>query len=148
MEVQQGSNRVRPAPAPLSLLCETLTDRLVARRSLLPDGLKTKKWEDRMEKTKKEQAIKKLQAELKDEKLAEIQRCARARFCLPVRATPASPPISVLGHPADVVCVSCRRKEITMERKKAAEERRRLEEEKAKVRIEACALLRGRGMLI
>ena len=75
MEVQQGSNRVRPAPAPLSLLCETLTDRLVTRRSLLPDGLKTKKWEDRMEKTKKEQAIKKLQAELKDEKLSEIQRC-------------------------------------------------------------------------
>ena len=31
-----------------------------------------------MEKVKKEQAIKKLQAELKDEKLAEIQRCARA----------------------------------------------------------------------
>ena len=28
-----------------------------------------------MEKTKKEQAIKKLQAELKDEKLSEIQRC-------------------------------------------------------------------------
>ncbi|RPD64883.1 hypothetical protein L227DRAFT_560644 [Lentinus tigrinus ALCF2SS1-6] len=44
-------------------------------RSLLPDGLKTKKWEDRMEKTKKEQAIKKLQAELKDEKFSEIQRC-------------------------------------------------------------------------
>ena len=41
-----------------------------------------------------------------------------------------------------------RRKEVTMERKKAAEERRRLEEEKAKVRIEAFALLRGRGMLI
>ena len=78
MEVQQGSNRVRPAPALLSQLqlCQTLTDRLVTRRSLLPDGLKTKKWEDRMEKTKKEQAIKKLQAELKDEKLSEIQRCA------------------------------------------------------------------------
>ena len=48
------------------------------RRSHLPEGVKTKKWEDRMEKVKKEQAIKKLQAELKDEKLAEIQRCARA----------------------------------------------------------------------
>ena len=32
--------------------------------------------QEEMEKTKKEQAIKKLQAELKDEKLAEIQRCA------------------------------------------------------------------------
>ncbi|TBU63632.1 Cgr1 family-domain-containing protein [Dichomitus squalens] len=43
-------------------------------RSHLPDGVKTKKWEDRMEKVKKAQAIKKLQEELKDEKLAEIQR--------------------------------------------------------------------------
>ncbi|TFK87994.1 hypothetical protein K466DRAFT_585907 [Polyporus arcularius HHB13444] len=43
-------------------------------RSLLPEGLKTKKWEDRMEKTKKAQAIKKLEAELKEEKLAEAQR--------------------------------------------------------------------------
>ena len=101
-----------------------------------------------MEKVKKEQAIKKLQAELKDEKLAEIQRCARAVLPSRLPPPPASPPISVLGHPADVVCVSCRRKEITMERKKAAEERRRLEEEKAKVRIEAFALLSGRGMLI
>ncbi|KAJ2919275.1 hypothetical protein MD484_g1137, partial [Candolleomyces efflorescens] len=43
-------------------------------RSQLPEGLKTKRWEDRMEKTKKQQAIKKLQAELKDEKQAEFQR--------------------------------------------------------------------------
>ncbi|KAH9898088.1 Cgr1 family-domain-containing protein [Cubamyces lactineus] len=43
-------------------------------RSHLPDGVKTKKWEDRMEKTKKEQAIKKLQAELKQEKQDEIKR--------------------------------------------------------------------------
>ncbi|OBZ78741.1 hypothetical protein A0H81_00873 [Grifola frondosa] len=43
-------------------------------RSYIPEGLKTKKWEDRMEKTKKEQAIKKLQAELRDEKQAEITR--------------------------------------------------------------------------
>ncbi|KAI0756695.1 hypothetical protein C8Q80DRAFT_1264717 [Daedaleopsis nitida] len=42
--------------------------------SLLPDALKTKKWEERMEKTKKAQAIKKLQVELKEEKQAEIQR--------------------------------------------------------------------------
>ena len=61
------------------------------RRSHLPEGVKTKKWEDRMEKVKKEQAIKKLQAELKDEKLAEIQRCAHARFCLPGRAPCFSP---------------------------------------------------------
>ncbi|KAJ3548327.1 hypothetical protein NMY22_g1308 [Coprinellus aureogranulatus] len=43
-------------------------------RSHLPRGVKTKSWEDRMEKTQKEQAIKKLQAELKEEKQAEIQR--------------------------------------------------------------------------
>ncbi|KAI0778494.1 hypothetical protein BD413DRAFT_465035 [Trametes elegans] len=43
-------------------------------RSHLPDGVKTTKWEARMEKTKKEQAIKKLQAELKQEKADEIKR--------------------------------------------------------------------------
>ncbi|EPQ60539.1 hypothetical protein GLOTRDRAFT_135211 [Gloeophyllum trabeum ATCC 11539] len=43
-------------------------------RSTLPDGVKTKKWEDRMEKAKREQAMKKLQAELKEEKQAEIAR--------------------------------------------------------------------------
>lgn len=56
------------------------------RRTHLPEGVKTKKWDDRMEKVKKEQAIKKLQAELKDEKLAEIQRCA------PFASAPPSPP--------------------------------------------------------
>lgn len=44
------------------------------RRSHLPEGVKTKGWQDRMEKTKKAQAIKKLQQELKDEKQAELQR--------------------------------------------------------------------------
>ncbi|KAI0639719.1 Cgr1 family-domain-containing protein [Trametes polyzona] len=43
-------------------------------RSHLPEGVKTKKWEERMEKTKKEQAIKKLQQELKQEKADEIKR--------------------------------------------------------------------------
>ncbi|KAI9060616.1 hypothetical protein FKP32DRAFT_1537157, partial [Trametes sanguinea] len=43
-------------------------------RSHLPEGVKTKKWEERMEKTKKEQAIKKLQQELKQEKEEEIKR--------------------------------------------------------------------------
>ncbi|KAI0673448.1 Cgr1 family-domain-containing protein [Trametes maxima] len=43
-------------------------------RSHLPTGVKTTKWEERMEKTKKEQAIKKLQAELKQEKADEIKR--------------------------------------------------------------------------
>ncbi|KAI0715293.1 hypothetical protein C8Q76DRAFT_730197 [Earliella scabrosa] len=50
------------------------TQKSATVRTHLPEGLKTKKWEDRMEKTKKEQAIKKLQVELKDEKRAEIQR--------------------------------------------------------------------------
>ncbi|KAF8525049.1 hypothetical protein BU17DRAFT_83965 [Hysterangium stoloniferum] len=44
------------------------------RRSHLPDGVKAKSWEDRMEKTKKEKAIKKLQLEMKEEKQAEITR--------------------------------------------------------------------------
>lgn len=107
------------------------------RRSHLPEGVKTKKWDDRMQKVKKEQAIKKLQAELKDEKLAEIQRCACfASILLPhpaiVSQTSQFP--SPLTSLAAVFLY--RRKEITLERKKAAEERRRLEEEKAKVRTE------------
>ncbi|RDB29411.1 rRNA-processing protein CGR1 [Hypsizygus marmoreus] len=43
-------------------------------RSQLPPGVKTKSWEDRMFKTQKALAIKKLQTELKEEKQAEIQR--------------------------------------------------------------------------
>ncbi|KAH9937165.1 uncharacterized protein B0H18DRAFT_189090 [Fomitopsis serialis] len=43
-------------------------------RTLLPDGLKSKSWEDRMQKTQKEKAIKKLQAELSEEKRAEKER--------------------------------------------------------------------------
>ena len=51
-----------------------IIDRSFASRSHMPEGVKTKSWEDRMEKTKKEMAIKKLQTELKDEKQAEITR--------------------------------------------------------------------------
>ena len=40
----------------------------------MPEGVKTKNWEDRMQKTERARAIKKLQAELKDEKQSEIQR--------------------------------------------------------------------------
>ena len=43
-------------------------------RSQLSRGVKTKSWQDRMEKTQKALAIKKLQNELKDEKHAERQR--------------------------------------------------------------------------
>jgi len=43
-------------------------------RTHAPDGVKAKSFEDRMEKTKKELAIKKLQAELKEEKQAELTR--------------------------------------------------------------------------
>ncbi|KAF4573048.1 rRNA-processing protein cgr1 [Pleurotus pulmonarius] len=43
-------------------------------RSHLPNGVKTKSWQDRMEQAKKAQAIKRLQQELKDEKQAEITR--------------------------------------------------------------------------
>ncbi|KAF7785059.1 hypothetical protein Agabi119p4_1224 [Agaricus bisporus var. burnettii] len=45
-----------------------------AVRSHLPEGVKTKQWEHRMEQTKRAQAIKKLQQDLKDEKQAEFQR--------------------------------------------------------------------------
>lgn len=44
------------------------------RRSYLQEGVKTKNWEDRMAKTQKALAIKKLQAELKEEKEAEAKR--------------------------------------------------------------------------
>ncbi|KAH8998911.1 hypothetical protein EDB86DRAFT_3075961 [Lactarius hatsudake] len=43
-------------------------------RSHLPPALKSKSFSDRMEKASKALAIKKLQAELKEEKEAEIQR--------------------------------------------------------------------------
>jgi rRNA-processing protein CGR1 len=40
----------------------------------MPDGVKAKNWEDRMQKTERARAIRKLQDELKDEKQSEIQR--------------------------------------------------------------------------
>ncbi|KAJ7654962.1 hypothetical protein DFH06DRAFT_1329330 [Mycena polygramma] len=43
-------------------------------RSHLQDGVKTKSWEDRVNQTKKAQAIKKLELELKDEKQADVAR--------------------------------------------------------------------------
>lgn len=86
MEVLQVCDRVSPPTLPATTprgvtTALPLTSR-TRSRSHLPDGLKTKKWEDRMEKTKKAQAIKKLQTELKDEKLAEIQRCVNSRMPL------------------------------------------------------------------
>lgn len=60
----------------LSLVCDRLCDRRIyyPRRTHAPDGVKAKSFDDRMEKTKKELAIKKLQAELKEEKQAELTR--------------------------------------------------------------------------
>jgi rRNA-processing protein CGR1 len=46
----------------------------ISRRSHLSQGVKTTNWQDRMEKAKKAQAVKKLEQELKDEKQAELQR--------------------------------------------------------------------------
>ncbi|PSR75905.1 hypothetical protein PHLCEN_2v8819 [Hermanssonia centrifuga] len=43
-------------------------------RSHIPDGVKTKSWSERMEKTQKEKAVKKLQIELKEERQAEFTR--------------------------------------------------------------------------
>jgi Cgr1 family len=47
---------------------------LLCSRSYLPDGVKTRSWEDRMQKTTKDKAIKKLQTELREEKQADIKR--------------------------------------------------------------------------
>ncbi|KAG6851222.1 hypothetical protein H0H93_015232 [Arthromyces matolae] len=44
------------------------------RRSQLPQGVKSKSWDHRMQKTQKALAVKKLETELKEEKQAEIQR--------------------------------------------------------------------------
>lgn len=65
-----------------SLLSIITSNYVVESRSTLPDGVRTKKWEDRMEKTKKEKAIKLLQAELSEEKKAEITRYVRSFIVL------------------------------------------------------------------
>ena len=67
-----------------------------------------------MEKEKKEDAIKKLEQELKEEKKAEITRCVCFQWVGSLLTLP-------------------RRKGITAERKKAALERQQFEEMKAKV---------------
>ncbi|KAJ2932749.1 hypothetical protein H1R20_g4330, partial [Candolleomyces eurysporus] len=101
-------------------------------RSQLPEGVKTKRWEDRMEKTKKQQAIKKLQTELKDEKQADFQRHVSQLHCCFL----------------DLIRLSLhvtRRRQITLERKKAAEEKRRIEEAKATMGARKAARLRKRA---
>jgi rRNA-processing protein CGR1 len=72
-----------------------------------------------MQKTQKALAIKKLQAELKDEKEAEYQRCEL---------------FSSVAHHIAHYPSPCSRRAITLERKQHAEEKRRLEEAKAQVR--------------
>lgn len=47
---------------------------IVRSRSRLPDGVKTKSWAARMEQTKRSLAIKRVEKELKDEKVAEVTR--------------------------------------------------------------------------
>ena len=59
-----------------------------AVRSHLPEGVKTKSWEDRMKKNQKALAIKKLETELKEEKQAELQRCAPSQPLCVVANTP------------------------------------------------------------
>ena len=54
-------------------LCLSPLDLRVSRSHMQP-ALKPTSFDDRMEKTTKAQAIKKLQVELKEEKQAEIQR--------------------------------------------------------------------------
>ncbi|KAJ3816076.1 hypothetical protein F5876DRAFT_71557 [Lentinula aff. lateritia] len=50
------------------------TARSATVRSRLSDGVKTKSWAARMEQTKRSLAIKKVEKELKDEKVAEVTR--------------------------------------------------------------------------
>ncbi|KAJ3790854.1 hypothetical protein GGU11DRAFT_4268 [Lentinula aff. detonsa] len=50
------------------------TSKSATVRSHLPNGVKTKSWAARMEQTKRSLAIKKLETEMKDEKLAEATR--------------------------------------------------------------------------
>ncbi|KAI5123558.1 hypothetical protein M0805_003377 [Coniferiporia weirii] len=50
------------------------TQKSASRRSHLPDGVKTKSWDDRMKEKKKKDAMKKLETELKEEKQAELKR--------------------------------------------------------------------------
>ncbi|KAJ7076573.1 hypothetical protein B0H15DRAFT_790404 [Mycena belliarum] len=50
------------------------TDKTATRRSYLQDGVKTKSWEDRVAQTQKAQAIKKVEAELRADKQADITR--------------------------------------------------------------------------
>ena len=88
-------------------------------RSHLQAGVKTKNWEDRMKKTQKALSIKKLQAELREEKQAELKRLVTTYSLSACFLTFSS----------------SRRREVTAERKKAAEEKRRLEEAKAQVRF-------------
>ncbi|OJT04535.1 hypothetical protein TRAPUB_4805 [Trametes pubescens] len=61
-------------------------------RSHLPEGVKTKKWEERMEKTRKEQAIKKLQSELKQEKVDDLKRYAPSPSLCSTQSDVPAPP--------------------------------------------------------
>lgn len=58
---------------PSLYVCLSLPDLHVSRSHMQP-ALKSKSFDDRMEKATKAQAIKKLQVELKEEKQAETQR--------------------------------------------------------------------------
>jgi hypothetical protein len=66
----------KPQPCMLSYSRHSCSLIVRLSRSHLPEGVRTKSWEDRMQKTQKALAIKKLQTELKEEKQAELQRFA------------------------------------------------------------------------
>ena len=114
MERTKKTNCVIAISSPIPLLTPCPS------RSHLQAGVKTKIWDDRMKKTQKALSIKKLQAELREEKQAELKRLV---ITSPFRYAPVF-----------LIFSSSRRREVTAERKKAAEEKRRLEEAKAQVR--------------
>ena len=72
METPENSRSVR-ADKRIVLMVILLTSPC-DRRSQHFQGARRNAWDQRMDKTKKEQAVKKLEAQLKDEKHAEITR--------------------------------------------------------------------------
>ncbi|KDQ07695.1 hypothetical protein BOTBODRAFT_38594 [Botryobasidium botryosum FD-172 SS1] len=76
-----------PAPTPVDLRATSAgrtsgknwkLQKSATKRSHLPEGVRTKSWEERMAKTTREAAIKKLEKEMKEEKQAEADRKRQA----------------------------------------------------------------------
>jgi hypothetical protein len=80
MEAYESPHRVRSFHSIHLFLCLLLLTSPSQSRAHIQPGVKSKSWADRMEKTRKEKAIKLLQTELKQEKQVDKDRSA---FLLP-----------------------------------------------------------------